>query len=284
MALEHALADFNATLAEFPLLKGLLSATAMTVALFVVILVLERRCGGDLRRYRTRNFATDVLYALFYRGGVYNVLVYAPIFALIESILPPWRLNLLSHFPPAVAFLVFWILADFLSYWIHRWQHASTLLWAFHSVHHAQTHLTFVTSFRIHVVEQLFANLILFVPLMILGMPAWYWAPIYLAQNLFESLQHSDLNWRYGRLYPVFVSPVFHAIHHAPERHRHDSNYGKVFSLWDRIFGTISYGERPNSYGVAGLEMGRTFWASIAAPFEMLGRRVRGTPYRAPVA
>jgi len=284
MSLEHALAHATAALAEFPLLKGLLSATAMTFALFVVILALEHKSGGDLNRYRTRNFVTDVLYALFYRGGIYNVLIYAPIFALIESMLPPWRLNLLSHLPPPVAFFLFWLLADFASYWIHRWQHTSPVLWAFHSVHHAQTHMTFVTSFRIHVVEQLFANLILYVPLMILGMPAWYWAPIYVLQNLFEALQHSDLNWRYGTLYPVFVSPVFHAIHHSPERRRHDSNYGKVFSLWDRMFGTIAYGDRPSSYGVVGLEMGATFWATTVAPFEMLGRWARGTPYRAPVS
>jgi sterol desaturase/sphingolipid hydroxylase (fatty acid hydroxylase superfamily) len=90
---------------------------------------------------------------------------------------------------------------------------------------------------------------------------------------VFEGLQHSDLKWRYGWLYPLFVSPIFHAIHHSPERSRHDSNYGKILSVWDYVFGTMSVGERPARYGVAGTDMPVSFCGTMVAPFLSLWQK-----------
>ena len=137
-----------------------------------------------------------------------------------------------------------------------------------------------MTSFRNHVVEQIGPNVVLFVPLMVLGLPSWYWGPAYFLQNLFEGLQHSDIKWRYGRLYPVLVSPVFHAIHHSPDRARHDSNFGKILSIWDYLFGTISTGERPERYGLTGVDMPVSFVGTMAAPFIELWQRARSLAHR----
>jgi sterol desaturase/sphingolipid hydroxylase (fatty acid hydroxylase superfamily) len=263
-------------------LRTLASAVAGLAAVFVVIVALEFFAGSNLRRYLHRGFVTDVCYALVYQGGIYNTLIYAPVFAGIALVTPSWRPDLLGQLPLPVGFLIFWVVSDAIGYWIHRWQHKSAILWCFHSVHHSQTCLTFATSFRNHVFEQLFVNVLMYVPLMVLGMPKWYWAPAMLLQNVFEALQHSDLNWRYGKLYPVLVSPVFHAIHHAPERARHDTNFGKILSIWDCLFGTMSTGERPERYGVAGLTMSPSFWGTFIAPFGQLGRRMSARFLMAP--
>jgi len=269
-------------LSQVPLLQTLASAAGGLAAVFVVIFTIELLAGSNLRRYLTRGFVTDVCYALVYQGGIYNTLLYAPIFAGVALVMPSWRPELLGQLPAPIGFLVFWVVSDAIGYWIHRWQHSNPILWCFHSVHHAQTNLTFVTSFRNHFFEQLFTNFLMYVPLMALGMPKWYWAPAMLIQNVNEALQHSDLNWRYGKLYPVLVSPVFHAIHHAPERARHDSNYGKILSIWDYLFGTMSTGERPERYGVAGLEMPVSFWGTFFAPFVQLRRRMSARLLAAP--
>src|SRR5262249_40517601 len=187
---------------------------------------------------------------------------------------PSWRPELLGHLPPLISFLIFWVLSDAIGYWIHRWEHHNPILWCFHSVHHAQTSLTFVTSFRNHLFEQLFINLLMYVPLMLLGMPKWYWAPAMLIQNVFEGLQHSDLKWRYGKLYPILVSPVFHLIHHSPDRARHDSNYGKILSIWDYLFGTISVGERPQRYGLQNDSTPVSFLGTLAQPFREVWDRL----------
>jgi len=262
-----------AFIAQAPLLHTLGAAFLGLGTVFLVIFLFELLAGGNLRRYRERGFVTDVLYAFFYQGGIYNTLIYAPIFTVIALFMPSWHFDLLEQLPLPVGFLIFWVVSDAIGYWIHRWEHSNAFLWCFHSVHHTQTCLTFATSFRNHVVEQLFINLLMYVPLMLLGMPKWYWAPAMLLQNVFEAVQHSDLKWRYGKLYPILVSPVFHAIHHSPERARHDSNYGKILSVWDYLFGTMSVGKRPEKYGVAGLEMPVSFWGTFLAPFVQLKSR-----------
>lgn len=274
MAIDATLDWIPAFLLQYPLLKTLATAAAGLAAVFLVILVFEWLARGNLRRYRTRGFVTDVGYALVYQGGIYNTLLYAPIFAVVALVMPSWHLDLIGQLPLPIGFLIFWVVSDAIAYWIHRWEHHNPILWCFHSVHHTQTSMTFATSFRNHFVEQLFINFLMYVPMMVIGMPKWYWAPAMLLQNINEGLQHSDLNWRFGRLYPVLVSPVFHAIHHSPDRARHDSNYGKIFSIWDYLFGTISVGERPEKYGVAGLEMPASFWGTFVAPFGQLKRRV----------
>lgn len=275
MAIDAAWGAVSAFLSEYPLLKTMASAVLGLGAMFVVVFSFEWLTHGNVRRYLTRPFATDLCYAIVYQGGIYNTLIYAPIFAVIAWFTPSWHPELLGQLPLPLGFLVFWVLADAIGYGIHRWQHASAILWCFHNVHHSQGCLTFATSFRNHFVEQLFVNILMYVPLMVIGMPKWYWAPAMLLQNLFEALQHSDLNWRYGKLYPVIVSPVFHAIHHSPERSRHDSNYGKILGIWDYLFGTLSTGERPQKYGVEGLVMPVSFWGTVRAPFSQLRDRAK---------
>lgn len=262
-----------AWLSRYPLLPSLYSGARVLLFIFVVVFAIEWLTGGKIRRYWSRNFRTDVLYGLLYTGGIYNTILYAPLMAGLALLVPASPFRLLDHLPGAFGFLAYWLIADFAGYWIHRLYHASNLLWTFHRVHHAQTELTFVTSYRNHIVEQLVSNVIMFVPVMLLGAPVWFWGPVFLLQNLFEGLQHSDVKWRYGFLYPILVSPVFHAIHHSPERARHDSNYGKILSVWDYLFGTMSVGERPPHYGLANDSMPVSFTGTLIEPFRELWRR-----------
>lgn len=274
--LTQANGQITTQLSQYPLLPSLYSGARSLLIIFVIVFAIEWATGGRLRRYWSRNFRTDLLYGLFYTGGIYNALIYAPLIAVLAFLVPAWQFRLIDHLPALAGFLAYWLITDFAGYWIHRLYHSSDFLWTFHKVHHAQTELTFVTSFRNHVVEQVVSNIIMFVPAMLLGVPVWYWGPVFVLQNLFEGLQHSDLKWRFGFLYPIFVSPVFHAIHHSPERARHDSNYGKILSIWDYLFGTMSVGERPPQYGLAGEQMQVSFIGTLIHPFAELWRRYFG--------
>src|SRR5262245_33229288 len=142
-------------LSGYPLLQSLWRAAKLFEALFIIIFFLEMITGGNLRRYLTRNFRTDIMYGFFYFGGIYNVLIYAPIAVVLTLVIPVWNFRLLDYVPGPVGFVIFWLLTDAAGYWIHRWYHRNPILWEFHKVHHAQTELTFVTSFRNHVVEQI---------------------------------------------------------------------------------------------------------------------------------
>jgi len=261
-----------AWVSHYPLLPSLYSGARILLFIFVVVFAIEWLTGGKIMRYWSRNFRTDVLYGLLYTGGIYNALLYAPLMAGLALLVPASQFRLLDHLPGMFGFLAYWLIADFAGYWIHRLYHSSDFLWTFHKVHHAQTELTFVTSYRNHIVEQLVSNVIMFVPVMLLGAPVWFWAPVFLLQNLFEGLQHSDVKWRFGFLYPVIVSPVFH----------HDSNYGKILSIWDYLFGTMSVGERPQRYGLTGDPMPVSFTGTLIEPFRDLWKEAtRHRPKRA---
>ena len=263
---------------HFPLVWDIATAFAALIAIFVIVFLLELRSGGDLRRYRTRNFLTDSLYALFYQAGIHNRFVQVPVLAAVALVMPSWHLDLIGQLPPPLRFVVFWLAADALSYWIHRWQHNNVFLWSFHSVHHTQTYVTFATTYRNHIVDPLISGVLTYVPLMLLGAPNWYFAPAIALQTLFEAVKHSDLKWRYGRLYPIIVSPAFHGIHHSSERAEHDSNYGGILAVWDYLFGTMSTGPRPAKYGVPGIEGRDTFWGTCVAPFRQLRQWVSADP------
>jgi hypothetical protein len=47
----------------------------------------------------------------------------------------------------------------------------------------------------------------------------------------------------------VVIVPYLHRAHHSTERSEHDNNYGAVFSIWDRLFGTFIERE-PKEIGI----------------------------------
>jgi sterol desaturase/sphingolipid hydroxylase (fatty acid hydroxylase superfamily) len=265
------------------LLHSVGSAALVFVGFFALFYVLERWLGGDPGRYRTRHFWNDVAYGLFYRGNFYQLLIGATVAGMLEPRLAFLRIGLLKDLPLPAAAVVFWITADFLGYWVHRLQHGIPFLWAFHSVHHAQERMTFLTSYRIHPIEQLVASLILFVPLLVIGLPPGTWLPLVAVLTALEFAQHADLPWRFGPLYRVLVSPVFHAIHHSTEARHHDRNFGKILSTWDVVFGTaVIHEDRPRRFGVEGLHMPESLGAQMVMPFrlvrEFYGRPAASTP------
>jgi sterol desaturase/sphingolipid hydroxylase (fatty acid hydroxylase superfamily) len=50
----------------------------------------------------------------------------------------------------------------------------------------------------------------------------------------------------------IVVTPAFHAVHHSIDRVQHDSNFGTILSIWDRLLGTAMAAE-PLHFGVADL-------------------------------
>ena len=252
-----------------------LSREAIVIALFLLVIVaLERLNRADLTRYRRREFFNDFVYALFYQGGIYNFLIYVPVFSTLQKRLAFADLHVLTSVPAPVSFILFWLIADFVGYWIHRMQHAVPFLWAFHSVHHAPSRITFLTSNRLHVVEQFVANALMFIPILVLGVPQKVWLPFIVFHTMLEALQHATLSWRYGPLYRVFVSPLFHNLHHSTIATEYNGNYSKILSIWDFVFGTaVDRESLPAAYGIEGIEIPERLSAQLVAPFKILRKR-----------
>jgi sterol desaturase/sphingolipid hydroxylase (fatty acid hydroxylase superfamily) len=233
------------------ILVNTVRALLTIVAIFIPIWYLERRQGADTSRYGHRNFAHDVAYALFYDSGVFRVLGASLIWGAVQDNMSFARMGLLEGQPILVVGFLYLVINDFVSYWLHRAEHSIPLLWQFHSLHHMPEELNFLTAQRVHPFSKI----------------------ITLIQIFLATVQHTNLDWSYGRLYPVLVSPVFHRLHHSRDRRDFDSNYSQLFGIWDYLFGTANPSRTPPvAVGVEGLPPEPTLIGQFLGPFRRIAR------------
>lgn len=135
---------------------------------------------------------------------------------------------------------------DAVSYLWHRANHQVPLLWRFHRVHHADASFHVTTALRFHPGELLLALPVRLAAILALGVPpegVLLFELVFGAANL---LEHGNFDLP-GRLDPIarrlFITPALHRAHHAADWRELDTNFGTVFSLWDRLAGTFHASE-----------------------------------------
>jgi sterol desaturase/sphingolipid hydroxylase (fatty acid hydroxylase superfamily) len=116
-------------------------------------------------------------------------------------------------------------------------------------------------------------SLVVFLPGLLLGPVPAVWLAASLTVIGLQLLAHSELDWHFGPLERVLVSPRFHSVHHSVDPAWADRNFGFVFSVWDFIFGTaLTAPRRAARYGVVGLRVPESFVRQIAFPFVVVAR------------
>jgi sterol desaturase/sphingolipid hydroxylase (fatty acid hydroxylase superfamily) len=129
---------------------------------------------------------------------------------------------------------------DLLMYLWHKASHKVDCLWMFHKVHHNDPYLNTSTAFRIHFLELLITHILKAVLVVILGIEATILMSSELIMTLFIMFHHTNISFKGEKLLGyLIIVPYLHRTHHSTERLEHDSNYGAVLSLWDRLFGTL---------------------------------------------
>ena len=171
------------------------------------------------------------------------------IFATIIVQASDW--TVLNHFgllqmyamPTWLFFLMGMLLLDLVgAYLIHWIEHKVKVLWKFHMVHHADTHVDTTTANRHHPGESVFRVVFTLIGVVVCGAPMWL---VMLYQSLsavFSQFNHANIRlplWLDTAISYVVVSPNMHKVHHHYVRPQTDSNYGNIFSIWDRLFGTF---------------------------------------------
>ncbi|MEO8134219.1 MAG: sterol desaturase family protein [Betaproteobacteria bacterium] len=165
------------------------------------------------------------------------------------------------------------LILDLFNYWWHRACHAVPWLWRLHRVHHSDTHLDATTGARFHVLETSLAIVLLIGFMTLAGIPLWIELVRTVIVNPLVLTQHANVTFpaRLDRAFrPVLVTPALHRVHHSLLRAEHDRNYGQIFSIWDRLFGTYSSPPAASlAVGVAGLdgEAWQTVAGMCATPF-----------------
>lgn len=137
--------------------------------------------------------------------------------------------------------LLSFVLLDLLLYFWHRASHHFDGLWMFHKVHHNDPYLNVSTAFRLHIVELLIITALKAAYIVLLGVDKTIVITHETILTLFVMFHHSNISFRGEKhLGHVIIAPYLHRAHHSTERSEHDTNYGAVFSLWDRLFGTLA--------------------------------------------
>lgn len=145
------------------------------------------------------------------------------------------------HAPLWLQALVGLLVLDFANWLIHWLEHKFHWLWLFHAVHHSDPHLDVTTSLRFHPVEALLVLLTHTLFLVLTGLPLWVLLLRLSLAALISLWQHANIAipakvdaW----LCLLLVSPNMHRVHHSPVAQETNSNYGVIFSFWDRLLGT----------------------------------------------
>ena len=144
--------------------------------------------------------------------------------------------------PFALKIILGVFIIDFADYWFHRFDHKVPLFWRFHRVHHSDTAMDASTALRQYPTELFyfaFGELVLCVVfgLDILSMNIFLFLliPVFFLQH--TNMRYPDsldktLGW-------LFLMPNYHKVHHEQDQYYTDSNYGTLFVIWDRLFGTF---------------------------------------------
>jgi sterol desaturase/sphingolipid hydroxylase (fatty acid hydroxylase superfamily) len=248
---------------------------ALIAATLILTLVIERGRGRRAQGLGVRSLWTDFLYTAFYLTGLFGVVFARPLnlaLSPVQARFPSWlRLDPSPFLPELAHIALFYLFIDMVSYWIHRLQHRSPLLWSFHQIHHSQQRLSVLTNFRFHFVDQIGLTVLRFVPLLLVASPR-FWPWISLPVLAIELLAHTGFGWTLGPLGRVFVSPRFHGVHHSSDPVHFHHNFGMIFSIWDRVFGSEYRGETPaTSFGFPGIP--ESFFRQLAWPFAALVAR-----------
>ena len=197
------------------------------------------------------------------------------VYGLFAALAPRWRGAL--DLPPVAAFLLNFVLVDYLYYWNHRTLHGRRL-WATHAVHHTAEHLDLFVTSR----NTLWASLLI-VYVWVNGLFIYLLkepAPFILSVAITASLdlwRHTSFGFDPGSRFSraaalVFITPNEHAWHHSRARAR--NNFGANLSLWDRLHGTYVRPETgPEELGIpSGLTVSR----KLLFPFK--ARQAGGGP------
>ena len=130
------------------------------------------------------------------------------------------------------------------AYLVHLIEHKVNWMWKFHIIHHADTHVDTTTANRHHPGESVFRAVFAVIAVFVAGSPIWLIMLYQSVSVVLAQFNHANMKFpaKLDKLLSyVIVSPNMHKIHHHYQRPETDSNYGNIFSIWDRLFGTFHF-------------------------------------------
>ncbi len=129
------------------------------------------------------------------------------------------------------------------AYFIHWIEHRVKWMWRFHLVHHTDTNVDTTTANRHHPGESIFRFVFTTLGIIVVGAPIGL---VFMYQSLslvLTQFNHANIQfpkWLDDALSWFIVTPRMHRVHHHYVLPYTDTNFGNIFSVWDRLFGTFA--------------------------------------------
>lgn len=213
-----------------------LNLLAFAVPLFVVFMVLEYLVARKkkLPYFNLNNSIANVSIGIAER--LLDVFVTGLFFFIYDYLQKHYGIfNIRSG---VLLWLLLLIATDFLWYWYHRFAHEINIFWAVHVVHHQSEDFNYTVSARITVFQAI-VRTGFWAVLSVIGFPASMITSVLLVHGLYPFFIHTRLIGKLGILEYILVTPSHHRVHHASNEKYLDKNYGDVFIIWDKLFGTF---------------------------------------------
>ena len=209
-------------------------ATPVFFALIGIEWLVGRARGRDT--YRLNDALSSIgLGVMSQIIGVFSALFTVAVYTLAFQHGALWRL-------PANAVWV-WVVAlvgyDFCYYWHHRLGHSVALLWAAHAVHHQSEDYNLSTALR-QTSSGWLVGWVFYLPMAALGVPPLVFGGVALIDLLYQYWVHTQQIGRLGWFDRWFCAPSNHRVHHAVNDAYLDKNFGGIFIVWDRLFGSFA--------------------------------------------
>lgn len=183
------------------------------------------------------------------------------LYALVFEHASLWQLSAKD----AWVWVVGLVLYDFCYYWHHRLGHTVALFWAAHVVHHQSEDYNLSTALR-QTGSGWVGGWVFYLPMAVLGFPPLVFGVVALIDLLYQYWVHTQHIGKLGWFDRWFCAPSNHRVHHAVNDRYLDKNYGGIFIVWDRLFGSfIEEDDRePIVYGTRGpLRSWNPLWANL---------------------
>lgn len=220
---------------------------AIAIPLFVVFILMEYLVARRKRLpyFNLHNSVANISIGIAER--LLDVLVAGFFFYVYDYIQHHYGI---FQIKPTVAVWILLLLStDFIWYWYHRLAHEINLFWAVHIVHHQSEDFNYTVSARITVLQAVLRTAFWSV-LPLIGFPAHMITTMLLIHGLYPFFIHTRMIGKLGILEYILVTPSHHRVHHASNEKYLDKNYGDVFIIWDKLFGTFQAEEEEPAYGL----------------------------------
>ncbi|KAH0947544.1 hypothetical protein HN011_010050 [Eciton burchellii] len=212
---------------------------------FFFLMILEQIILGR-SKFRLNDQVTSLSHwvlhetvRIFSRGAEYYAYI-----AIHEKFGKSWSLPWDSPWTWYVSFIA----VDFCYYWAHRSNHEIHFLWAHHQVHHSSEEFNLAIGLRQHIFQH-WCNFMFYL-LLAFFIPPSHFMVHYQLNLIYQLWIHTTVIRHLGPLELIFNTPKHHRVHHGCNLYSLDKNYGGVFIIWDRIFGTFQEEKEQLIYGL----------------------------------